>query len=279
MRCTGVCQWRFPAALQSWFVVEVTTTVQRELRSSLRLMRNYVWTGEISPAEGANSLEYTGRFDVNLGESFGRIVGWIQIRGSRCNIRVAADAIIGPQQLANNIRSAAAGIIDALGFVDGHGRVFALGPGRDLDTGQDYFWSGTVPEVALEPGLRDDQLRRLLEAFPLTPLLGDALADYRRAILEPWDSGFYAYRCVETIQRFWQGDSGRSSTRTWEAMREGLEIARESLNELKRAADLQRHGGRRSITPEEHTRLLVVAKDALLKFVNYLLSRPGHDQQ
>jgi len=238
--------------------------------SSLPQVTNYLWYGEVVPRDGTSGLEYRGRFSSKLGLELVEISGSVQIVQSDCKIRVTSNVDVAPQLLANNVRSTVAGILDAIGYVDGSGFTFVLHGGRNVDTGTDYSWPGSVRELAQESSDRSQVLNDIIAVFGVTPLLGDALGDYRRAILEPWDSSFYAYRCLETIQRYWQGEARRSSKASWEAMRIALELEKADLVAVKDSADYQRHGGRQSVSDREHLAALGVANNAIMKFVKLL---------
>lgn len=231
----------------------------------------FVLYGRVAPEPRAGELSYSGAFSSNLGAGIGWLEGRVILKGAKASIRIVTPDGFPPEALANNVRSEVATILDAHAFVTGSPRTLELTSGRNLETGEDLEWTGRVPEVAGFGAREALSVDDLLLASGRSILLSNALADFRRAMTEPWDAGFYAYRSCETVARHWRGSAEQVGSRAWEAMRSRLKIELDEMNAVKSWADPQRHGARSTIGAQEHVALLATAHRVLAGFASLLM--------
>lgn len=239
-------------------------------------VRHYTFLGTIHPSEGAAGLSYVGDLHIGFGDDILPTQGRVVIKRSTIRARVSVDATVPLEMVANNLRGSLAVLVDAQGFLDGYGRTVELVSARDLESKRDYSFGGGVPGLRqgwVEPKLTLDQV---LEAAHRDQRLADALGDFRHAIAEPWDTGFYCYRAVEMVMRHWLELDGQSKDQAWSAMRAALHVSRSELEPLRPWANLQRHGARRTITSEDHTALLRITRAVLESMCRHLLGTESH---
>ncbi|OAI44079.1 hypothetical protein AYO38_02300 [bacterium SCGC AG-212-C10] len=96
-----------------------------------------------------------------------------------------------------------------------------------------------------------------------------ALADFRRAILEPDDTPFHCYRAVEALSYYFSSEKSSA----WDGLRQALNIDREWIKaNLQDPAGDIRHGRVVGVTGETRLRTLNAATLVTSRFAVLLLS-------
>lgn len=110
-----------------------------------------------------------------------------------------------------------------------------------------------------------------LEKESLTLALTDssfqlALADFRKAMPDGTETGFYCYRAIEAImQTFRQGTEKDADT--WERMRSALRVERSMVDFIKARADDRRHGkSAPSVTDQDRQKMFKITSAILERY-------------
>ncbi|MCY3896800.1 MAG: hypothetical protein OXG17_10065 [Chloroflexi bacterium] len=101
-----------------------------------------------------------------------------------------------------------------------------------------------------------------------------ALNDLRNALANHYDTSFYAYRAIESIKAAFMGDNEsqrESGAEGWETMRSSLRISRQFIMEIKRSADLQRHGQNTLVVADERLEAMRRAWTVVGRYVHYCI--------
>ena len=131
-------------------------------------------------------------------------------------------------------------------------------------------WPDIVGKPAnFPPSIRAERLR---SAGPLlgNPLIRLALADLRAALERHDDTLFYCYRAIESLRHWYLGDekdTNANRRKSWEALREDLDIEREALDRLYEIAARRRHGGAPVVNEADRLDAMLTARRAMGRFV------------
>jgi len=124
--------------------------------------------------------------------------------------------------------------------------------------------ASTVPAAQLVP---------VVQAAMNQPLVRFALADLRMAIQSPDDTGFHAYRAVESCRQYFLGsqpDEGEVRKRSWVTMRLKLGLDKAPIDDLKRHATPRRHGEITVITGPERLAAIKTAREVVGRLIDHL---------
>jgi hypothetical protein len=105
------------------------------------------------------------------------------------------------------------------------------------------------------------------------PLVRFALADLRMAMQSPDDTGFHAFRAIESVRQYFLGsgsNEGDARKRSWIAMRTALHLEQEPIDTLTQQAIPRRHGEAVSISGAERLTAILIAREVVEKFIAYL---------
>lgn len=98
-----------------------------------------------------------------------------------------------------------------------------------------------------------------------------SLSDLRQAHRNVRDAGFFCYRSIESLKRYFVDISPNLNDKdSWELFRRELEITRSELMEIKNFSDPVRHGGDQYISAEEYLKMLEFTRVAIDKFLLYV---------
>jgi hypothetical protein len=100
------------------------------------------------------------------------------------------------------------------------------------------------------------------------------LADFREAIRVPIGTGFFCYRAIETMMQSMRTSPDEKDSSAWEQLRNILRIDRSAIDEVKRHADLPRHGRPSAIADAERAKVLMLTDEIIKRFMENLVS--GH---
>ena len=93
-----------------------------------------------------------------------------------------------------------------------------------------------------------------------------AMSDYRDAIINAHDTGFYCQRAIESLRHHFPG--GKSAQ--WKSLRTSLNIDVSYFNWIKSYGDAQRHGETPFMSGEERRRALHVTRDVIKRFAEFI---------
>ena len=140
-------------------------------------------------------------------------------------------------------------------------------------------WPELSPELLTDPSIphiTEDKLQPFLAAAMCEPLVRFALADLRVAMESPDDTGYLAYRAVESVRQwFLAGDEEdkRARTQAWMDMRAALDLDESRLRSLGELARQRRHGGVALITETQRKEALLLARDVVARFIAHINER------
>jgi len=100
-----------------------------------------------------------------------------------------------------------------------------------------------------------------------------ALADFREAMRLAIGTGFFCYRAIEAIMQSMKAADQDKDGVAWERFRTALRIDRSAIDEIKRNADLPRHGKPSAIGDAERAKVLTLTDEMIKRFLE-LLVRP-----
>jgi hypothetical protein len=169
--------------------------------------------------------------------------------------------------LKNDVNHLARVALDALGFV------WAAGLDLEIVSCVDPSGTAHVFNTAFD-GLRGEEgpdrerrehemLNRLIEQGHRSSNVRLALADLRNAIREPADTCVNCYRAVESIRQEYRGEGPESQTarrRSWDRLREILDVEEPELRWLEDLATPRRHGEAVDVTHADRERALRLAR-------------------
>lgn len=222
--------------------------------------------GRVHPERA--SLDVLGLPPIRIGYSADSLATInLQIGVSQISVVLTGQLHTEAATQRNAITSITQAIVDALGFVNSCGyRVEITGVARSgklqvfgVDLAVESLpdnGSEGLDFLGIAGLLLDDPTGRRWQ-------IGRALADYRRAILEPDDTAFHCYRAVEVLIYHFADDRSEG----WAALREALNVDKSWIVEnLKEPADLIRHGRLVQISSIERTEVLNAARRVISRF-------------
>ena len=170
------------------------------------------------------------------------------------------------------------GLLDALGFhlaTPLRAEVSSLVTQGNTLVIRTLTWEDLRQEPNSPPHVDGSALRPFFHATASNSFARHALADLRAALEYPDDTAFYAYRAIETVrQSFVRGDSDTDAARrkSWQALRDALNVDPESLDQARTLARPRRHGetGKPSLGEAQRFQVLTLARDVVQSFVSQL---------
>ncbi len=102
--------------------------------------------------------------------------------------------------------------------------------------------------------------------------LRSALADLREAIRSPNDTGFFAYRAVETIMQAFRSSAQEESRTVWPRFRSTLRLSEPYLKSMTPFSTLNRHGTISPLSGQVREELIIKARTVIHRYASYLAS-------
>ncbi|MEF8842132.1 MAG: hypothetical protein V5A62_10985 [Haloarculaceae archaeon] len=126
-------------------------------------------------------------------------------------------------------------------------------------------------ENAVTDGRVIDEVRRITSLYEGESgnYLRRAMADFHMALDAAHETGFYCYRAIESIKQNFHSEE-RSTAQSWRVMRNTLNIDRDDITYIKQFEDPRRHGDVRDISGQSRVEMLLLTREMILKFINYL---------
>jgi len=156
--------------------------------------------------------------------------------------------------LRNLVSDAVRIVVDAVGFLYGHGYDVEIVQLIRPDSGDPLVFGVDIP--VLKPSTPDltsrmNEVMRLFED-PRGAYLQNCFADLREAIRSPQDTGFFCYRALESLRQFFvEHGAAKSDKASWEQLRSSLKVSRSDIDDIKTFADARRHGKGKGISDAE----------------------------
>lgn len=141
--------------------------------------------------------------------------------------------------------------------VEGTDDKFVFGP--EIGSVQDRR-AGSSPEVAFD----------LLNAVTSRGGPQIVLKNFRSAMRDAAGTGFYCYRAIEAMRQDMR-EAGDDEHRSWQRLRDALNISRAAIDVVKAHADDPRHGKPNSITDSERKTVFDVTDEVIRRYLAYLV--------
>jgi hypothetical protein len=235
------------------------------------LVRTYV-TGGVHPLSGGWRLEHP--VELTFPES-----RWhISLQSSQFHVLLDSPPIQDFATFSNEVVSVVQGLLDALGFhlaTPLRAEVSSLVTQGNTLVIRTLTWEELREAPNSPPYVDGSTLQPFFEATASNSFARHALADLRAALEYPDDTAFYAYRAIETVrQSFLAGDTDTDASRkkSWQALRDTLNVDRESLDQARALATPRRHGEAGTLWLSEVQRLqvLTLARVVVRSFIAQL---------
>lgn len=109
-----------------------------------------------------------------------------------------------------------------------------------------------------------------LGAILTNPHARIALADFREAMRVPLQTGFFCYRCIETMMQSMKSAQVDKDSLVWEKLRSSLRIEQEAIRFVKGHADWARHGRTGNITDAERAEIFSLTDEIISRYITFL---------
>ena len=163
-------------------------------------------------------------------------------------------------------------LVDLIGFTQAYGYDVEITSMVNPSGKLRIFGVGFDP-LTEAVGERPLQLGELLNVANKSPEFRTAIADLREAIRMPWDTGFFAYRAIEKIRQAFHEPEDKNAKKSWERLRESLDIEQSWIEDIKKFSDLQRHGAAKGMSWEERLDVMKRAWKIVDKFTVYIADK------
>jgi hypothetical protein len=228
----------------------------------------YYFTGKVLPERAAVSTHREFTFSVSGGADVSPSSLRIQIIVSQIFARMTCPSPILDRFTARNIvEDSVRSILDAAGFVFGRSYGVEIIQYLASDSSADYVFGvdiGVIEGRAVEAGLSFEHLLYMMST-PSSWFFRRALSDFREALKNPVDTGFFSYRAIETLMQHHASSHlppNAKDKAKWTAFRENYGLSENELLEIKSFADPVRHGNgleMKAMTGTDRVRLFELA--------------------
>lgn len=202
----------------------------------------YVFFGKVLP-ERANvhtpSVTFT---DPNDSE------GTITVSIKRSQVMALAsfpESDIQLDSLKHSIGTIAQDVIDTFSFITGSAYSVEITSVLTPDDTMGIYQEGyEIDNNEIPINEQEDIFREMIGLFAGEGgiFLRLCLADFRRSMQAPVDTGFLCFRSVETIRQYFRYAHDLNKKQSWKRLREELDLTREEINFVQEFADPRRHG-------------------------------------
>ncbi len=110
----------------------------------------------------------------------------------------------------------------------------------------------------------------LISAVGRSPSAQMVLADFREAMRIPIYTGFYCYHAIEAMMQSMKGAPEDPDASAWHMLRDRLRIERAAIDEVKRHANLPRHGKLSNISDAERAKVFRITDEIIRRYLEYL---------
>ncbi|PKL57789.1 MAG: hypothetical protein CVV34_05690 [Methanomicrobiales archaeon HGW-Methanomicrobiales-5] len=176
-----------------------------------------------------------------------------------------------PLTIRNYVEESVRLLIDILGYINGCGYDLEIATMINTRTNESIVFG--VDSVLFN--MREDRPLNFGEIISLfdsekADYIRRCLSDLREAVRVPKDTGFFCYRALETLRKFFIKENElKSDKESWEFLRSELEVDRSTTDFVKQFADPVRHGETKYITGYERDQILKNTWEIVDKFLVY----------
>ena len=233
-------------------------------------MITYLFNGKVIPERADVNVTAT---IVNIEAKDAGFSGKAIVSISCSQVSVKFDTIdvnIGLLTLKNYMEYVVRTLVDAYGYLSGRGYDVEITSVVDPDGKQTVFGVG-IRELEKAKDERPLSFKEILLVMSKSPDFHYALGDLREAIRSPFDTGFFCYRAVECLrQGFIEEEDDNDEKKSWERLRNALNIDRSWIDKIKEFADAPRHGSFPYISGEDRLLVMQHAWKVMDRFAVYV---------
>lgn len=187
----------------------------------------------------------------------------------------------GPESNVGELRNAVEQYLrtslDVIGYEMGFGLDVDMISAQRLGSHDWHVFGINIPALAARSRFgRGGLPAELLAAIGSEPKAQMALSDFREAMKIPAQTGFYCYRCVETIMQ-WFRVEGETKASAWSKLRGDLKIDEDVLKMLQGFAASARHGEYAGMSDADRLQCFTYTDEIIFRFLRRLVKKFGSD--
>jgi hypothetical protein len=212
------------------------------------------------PEQTVNLTDFALSYRVKINIADSQLIASVNI----------AKGKVDPHTLRNCVESDVRAVTDLVGYLRG------CSFGVDITSmissdGECGILGINVPVLA---EARKDQ-KMQIEDDLLTSVLSEqsahlALADFREAMRNPVETGFFCYRAIEAMMQSLKNNLTDNDDAAWKELRTRLRVERSAIDRVKKHSDYPRHGKPFSISDADRETVFLATNKILERFFEYL---------
>ena len=209
-------------------------------------VHQYSFAGQIIPPD-VRVEQFEAKADIDAAGDCPNCIITITFNASRFTGQLTSATAFGnPGTLLNVIEDRAQSFLDILAFKGAIKCNCYVDILHDDSCNINFRIDSSAPEAASvlhEIGFDTSYIWQLLKAPQYQSHLRFALFDARQALLLPQQSGFFCYRAIDTLVRWFAGAKKiKDKSQAWEQFRECYKLNKSEIDKIKSVADPLRHG-------------------------------------
>ncbi len=228
------------------------------------------FTGTVHPERACVNIPKLS-VDLNIGQIE------IEIGCSVVSAILSTESSTDIVTLKNGVTDFVAGIIDALGYVNGCGYFVEIKHAAYMETSECVTFGVNFP-IFNERYPKKEWDERVNNIVSLMTgqrglYLSRALADIREAIRSAKDTAFFVFRAIETLKQYFGHKFGISDDgEKWLKMTQEIGGDKRETEFIRSFSDDNRHGVPVALTANERLKLLKTASRIIDRFIEYELT-------
>jgi hypothetical protein len=230
-------------------------------------MKSYLFYGRVIPERTHVNLTGLDELEINQPESSLKFKLKVTILLSVISATVTSEEEISDLlSLRNFVTDAISFFVDVIGFENGCGYTVEIDSCTYNDSKKFIVFGVNIDDLKEE-----NRWETTLDVFQAHQIATDtqklqlqrSMAEFRRGIKVNHDTGFHAYRAIESIKLAFND--------SWDDMNTALNLNKTYTVSFKENhADAQRHGGYTFMTSKDRIHMLTKAKTIISRFVSYI---------
>jgi hypothetical protein len=175
--------------------------------------------------------------------------------------------------LRNLVEANLRNVTDTIGYLHGVSIDIDMISAANLETNERHFFPPGIPvlvqrrQIASPVTVTEDGL---LGAIGKDPYAHTVMADFREAMRNPYDTGFFCYRAIEAMMQSMKTSSDEDEKTSWPRLRGTLHVDIGAIQNVQKHAVLRRHGKTGDISGEEREKVLVITDEITRRYLAYL---------
>lgn len=237
-------------------------------------MFQYVFTGLVHP-ERAHVNINSGPLEVQFPDGT-HIEVKFEISWAQINVLVNSETERNIMDLRFTIEELVTAQVDFLGYKNGCGYQVEITSCMDAKKERPIVFGVAVDDFHSEyekiknsPDFKATYHTEANLAFINVPLRR-ALHDLTQAMRGPRDTGFYCFRCLETIRGHFKENEDDDEIVLWKKMGSSLNIDRSLSDNIREFAKPQRHGEIAPMSDEQRIQILKYTRQVIDRFIALL---------